>query len=207
MKIICIGWNYDDHNREMSRDGRPEAPIFFLKPDTALLRDNKPFFLPDFSERVEYECELVYRIDRIGKNIAERFAHRYYSQVALGIDFTARDLQAECRRSGAPWAIAKAFDNSAVISEFVDLQAVGGQHIGFSLYKNGSQVQSASSDDMIFTIDKIIAYVSRYRRPDIYGNPLGRGYGSHRRQPTGADRRQRDVRLFCEIKIGRITKI
>lgn len=180
MKIICIGWNYDDHNREMSRDVRPEAPIFFLKPDTALLRDNKPFFLPDFSERVEYECELVYRIDRIGKNIAERFAHRYYSQVALGIDFTARDLQAECRRSGSPWAIAKAFDNSAVISEFVDLQAVGGQHIGFSLYKNGSQVQSASSDDMIFTIDKIIAYVSRYMTLKIgdliyTGTPSGVG--------------------------------
>ena len=151
MKIICIGWNYDDHNREMSRNGRPEAPIFFLKPDTALLRDNKPFFLPDFSERVEYECELVYRIDRIGKNIAERFAHRYYSQVALGIDFTARDLQ-----------------------------AVGGQHIGFSLYKNGSQVQSASTDDMIFTIDKIIAYVSRYMTLKIgdliyTGTPSGVG--------------------------------
>ena len=119
-------------------------------------------------------------IDRIGKNIAERFAHRYYSQVALGIDFTARDLQAECRCSGSPWAIAKAFDNSAVISEFVDLQAVGGQHISFSLYKNGSQVQSASSDDMIFTIDKIIAYVSRYMTLKIgdliyTGTPSGVG--------------------------------
>ncbi len=161
MKIICVGWNYCDHNKEMSRSQIPEKPIFFLKPDTALLRDNKPFFLPNFSQQVEYECELVYRINRIGKNIASRFAHRYYSEVGLGVDFTARDLQAECRREGSPWEIAKAFDYSAVVSQFVDINEVG-TPIGFSLKKNGVVVQQASDTDMIFPIDKLIEHISQY---------------------------------------------
>ena len=156
MKIICIGWNYRDHNKEMRRNDLPDKPIFFLKPDTALLKDNKPFFVPDFSQQVEYECELVYRINRIGKNIAERFAHRYYSEIALGIDFTARDLQAECRQKGSPWEIAKAFDNSATISQFIDLQTIG-KNPYFCLFKNGTKVQEAKAEDMIFSIDKIIA--------------------------------------------------
>ena len=123
-----------------------------LKPDTALLRENKPFFLPDFSEQIEYECELVYRIGRIGKNISEKFAHRYYSEIALGVDFTARDLQAACRRQGAPWEVAKAFDNSAAISDFIDISSVDDE-LNFSLSINGNVVQSASASDMIFSID------------------------------------------------------
>lgn len=179
MKIICIGWNYCDHNKEMLRNDLPENPIFFLKPDTALLKDNKPFFVPDFSQQVEYECELVYRINRIGKNIAEKFAHRYYSEIALGIDFTARDLQSECRQKGSPWEIAKAFDNSAAISQFVDLQTVG-KNPSFSLLKNNTKVQEAKAEDMIFSIDKIIAYISKFMTLKIgdiiyTGTPAGVG--------------------------------
>ncbi|KGN76853.1 2-hydroxyhepta-2,4-diene-1,7-dioate isomerase [Porphyromonadaceae bacterium COT-184 OH4590] len=179
MKIICIGWNYRDHNKEMRRNDLPDKPIFFLKPDTALLKDNKPFFVPDFSQQVEYECELVYRINRIGKNIAERFAHRYYSEIALGIDFTARDLQAECRQKGSPWEIAKAFDNSATISQFIDLQTIG-KNPSFCLFKNGTKVQEAKAEDMIFSIDKIIAYISKFltlKIGDIIytGTPAGVG--------------------------------
>ncbi len=179
MKIICIGWNYCDHNKEMLRNDLPENPIFFLKPDTALLKDNKPFFVPDFSQQVEYECELVYRINRIGKNIAEKFAHRYYSEIALGIDFTARDLQSECRQKGSPWEIAKAFDNSAAISQFVDLQTIG-KNPSFSLLKNNTKVQEAKAEDMIFSIDKIIAYISKFMTLKIgdiiyTGTPAGVG--------------------------------
>ncbi len=179
MKIICIGWNYCDHNKEMFRNDLPEKPIFFLKPDTALLKDNKPFFVPDFSQQVEYECELVYRINRIGKNIAEKFAHRYYSEIALGIDFTARDLQSECRQKGSPWEIAKAFDNSAAISQFVDLQTIG-KNPSFSLLKNNTKVQEAKAEDMIFSIDKIIAYISKFMTLKIgdiiyTGTPAGVG--------------------------------
>lgn len=179
MKIICIGWNYCDHNKEMLRNDLPENPIFFLKPDTALSKDNKPFFVPDFSQQVEYECELVYRINRIGKNIAEKFAHRYYSEIALGIDFTARDLQSECRQKGSPWEIAKAFDNSAAISQFVDLQTVG-KNPSFSLLKNNTKVQEAKAEDMIFSIDKIIAYISKFMTLKIgdiiyTGTPAGVG--------------------------------
>lgn len=161
MKIICVGWNYSDHNKEMSRSPIPENPIFFLKPDTALLRDNKPFFLPSFSQQVEYECELVYRINRIGKNIALRFAHRYYSEVGLGIDFTARDLQAKCRAEGSPWELSKAFDNSAVISKFIDINEAG-KPINFSLLKNSEVVQQATTEDMIFPIDRLIEHISKY---------------------------------------------
>ncbi len=179
MKIICIGWNYCDHNKEMLRNDLPENPIFFLKPDTALSKDNKPFFVPDFSQQVEYECELVYRINRIGKNIAEKFAHRYYSEIALGIDFTARDLQSECRQKGSPWEIAKAFDNSAAISQFVDLQTIG-KNPSFSLLKNNTKVQEAKAEDMIFSIDKIIAYISKFMTLKIgdiiyTGTPAGVG--------------------------------
>ncbi len=179
MKIICIGWNYCDHNKEMLRNDLPENPIFFLKPDTALLKDNKPFFVPDFSQQVEYECELVYRINRIGKNIAEKFAHRYYSEIALGIDLTARDLQSECRQKGSPWEIAKAFDNSAAISQFVDLQTIG-KSPSFSLLKNNTKVQEAKAEDMIFSIDKIIAYISKFMTLKIgdiiyTGTPAGVG--------------------------------
>ena len=181
MKIICIGWNYSDHNKEMKCEAMPAVPAVFLKPDSALLKDNKPFFIPDFSKQIEYECELVYRINRLGKNIAEKFAHRYYSQVALGVDFTARDLQAECRKNGSPWEISKAFDNAAVLGNFIDLDKLANKNeIHFSLYKNGKEVQTGNSKNMLFSIDKIIAYISQFftlRIGDLIytGTPSGIG--------------------------------
>jgi 2-keto-4-pentenoate hydratase/2-oxohepta-3-ene-1,7-dioic acid hydratase in catechol pathway len=180
MKIICVGWNYPDHNTEMKHESVGE-PLIFMKPDSALLRENKPFFIPDFSKQVEYEVELVVRINRLGKNISEKFASRYYEEVALGVDFTARDLQQRQRALGAPWEIAKAFDNSAVIGDFIPVEKVGNvQDIRFSLQLNGATVQQGHSADMIFPIDELIAYVSCFftlKIGDILftGTPAGVG--------------------------------
>lgn len=163
MKIICIGWNYPRHNAEMNREDTPQSPVVFLKPDTALLRENRPFFLPDFAERFEYECELVYRINRLGRHIAEKFAHKYYSEVALGVDITARDLQVKCKAEGEPWEISKAFDQSAVISKFIPIDSLPNRNaIEFSMSLNDRVVQRARSTEMIFSIDRIIAYVSQF---------------------------------------------
>lgn len=163
MKIIAVGWNYRKHNKEMNRALLPKEPVIFIKPDSALLKDGKPFFLPDFSERIEYETELVFRICRLGKNIAPRFAHRYYDAVTVGIDFTARDLQARLRQNGEPWEIAKGFDSSAVIGKFIDKEKAGDiACLPFSLSLNGDTVQQGNSREMIFGIDDIIAYVSRF---------------------------------------------
>ena len=163
MKIICVGRNYVDHATELNNP-IPTEPLFFLKPETALLRNNSPFFMPNFSQNVHFEVELVYRICRVGRNISERFAHRYISDVGIGIDFTARDLQDKCKAKGLPWEIAKAFDNSAPISrdfinvaEFDDLKK-----ISFHLEKNGILLQPGISGDMIFSVEKIIAYVSKF---------------------------------------------
>ena len=162
MKIICVGWNYPDHNTEMKHESVGE-PLIFIKPDSALLRENKPFFIPDFSKQVEYEVELVVRINRLGKNISEKFASRYYKEVALGIDFTARDLQQRQRALGAPWEIAKAFDNSAVITDFIPLSTLANaEGISFSLSKNGVEVQRGNTRDMLFSVNQIIAYVSQF---------------------------------------------
>lgn len=163
MKIICIGWNYPKHNEEMNRVEKPEQPTIFMKPDSALLRENRPFFIPKFSDRIEHEIEIVVKIDRLGKNIAPRFAYRYYSEIALGVDFTARDLQNRCKQTGEPWEIAKAFDNSAVISDFIPLSEVGDiNNINFKLLKNGELKQAGNTKDMIFKVDEIIAMASRY---------------------------------------------
>lgn len=164
MKIICVGWNYPKHNEEMNRVNLPAEPTIFLKPDSSLLRDNKPFFIPRFSNRIEHEIEIVVRIDKLGKNIEERFAHRYYSHVALGVDFTARDLQNKFKELGQPWELSKGFDNSAVISEFVPISQLGTNinDINFELYKNNSLVQKGNTSQMIFSVDKIIEFVSKY---------------------------------------------
>ena len=180
MKIICVGWNYPDHNLEMKHETVSE-PVIFMKPDSALLRENKPFFIPDFSKQVEYEVELVVRINRLGKNISEKFASRYYEEVALGVDFTARDLQQRQRALGAPWEIAKAFDNSAVISDFIPLSTLANaEGISFSLSKNGVEVQRGNTRDMLFSVNQIIAYVSQFftlKRGDLIytGTPAGVG--------------------------------
>ena len=144
-------------------DRTPTVPTVFCKPDSALLKENKDFYIPDFSNRVDYEVEVVVRINRLGKSIAEKFASRYYAQVALGIDFTARDMQDEARANGAPWDLCKGFDGSAVVSEFRDLEEIGAiNDLNFRLEINGENVQSANTGEMIFSVDKIITYVSQF---------------------------------------------
>jgi 2-keto-4-pentenoate hydratase/2-oxohepta-3-ene-1,7-dioic acid hydratase in catechol pathway len=180
MKIICIGRNYVDHAKEMNSPV-PSKPMFFMKPDTSLLRPGTPFFYPDFSKDIHFECELVVKINRVGKNIAEKFAHKYYSEIGLGIDFTARDLQAECKKKGHPWEIAKAFEGSAAISkEFINKDELDLTHIKFSLDQNDETKQTGNSSDMIFSIDQLIAYVSQFmtlKKGDLIytGTPAGVG--------------------------------
>ena len=164
MKIIAVGMNYAAHNKELHHTLTLTEPTIFMKSDSSLLKDGKPFFIPDFSSNVHYETELVVKIDRLGKNIAERFAHRYYSEVTVGIDFTARDLQSKLREKGLPWELSKAFDNSAVIGTFVPLERFGGtvQDLTFHLDINGNTVQTGFTKEMLFTVDQIVAYVSRF---------------------------------------------
>jgi 2-keto-4-pentenoate hydratase/2-oxohepta-3-ene-1,7-dioic acid hydratase in catechol pathway len=162
MKIICIGRNYANHAKEMNAP-LPSSPMFFMKPDTALLPKRNPFYFPDFTKDLHYECELVVRINRVGKNIAQKYAHEYYEEIGLGIDFTARDLQSKCKEKGHPWEIAKAFDHSAPISEeFIPKSELDLQNLSFSLYKNDVLVQQGNSSDMLFNIDELIAHVSQF---------------------------------------------
>lgn len=180
MKILAIGQNYVEHNKELNSK-HPDQPVVFMKADTSALRNNKPFYVPDFSQEIHYETELLVKINRIGKNIAPRFAHRYYSEIGLGVDFTARDLQRKLKAEGKPWEIAKAFDNSAVIGNFVPLESVGNiQDIHFRLDLNGQTVQNGHTADMIFPVDELIAYISRFftlKIGDIIftGTPAGVG--------------------------------
>lgn len=180
MKILAIGQNYIEHNKELNSK-HPSEPVVFMKPDTALLRNNKPFFIPDFTEELHYETELIVKINRLGKNIAPKYAHRYYSEIGLGVDFTARDVQRRLKNEGKPWEISKAFDNSAVIGDFIPVEKVGNvQDIRFSLQLNGATVQQGHSADMIFPIDELIAYVSCFftlKIGDILftGTPAGVG--------------------------------
>lgn len=163
MKIIAVGWNYPEHNKEMQLSGKPEVPVLFMKPESAVLKNGKPFFIPDFSQRVEYEAEIVIRISRLGKNIAPRFADRYYDAVTIGIDFTARDLQSRVRTEGNPWEISKAFDNSGAVGSFIPVEEAGNiQNLSFRLDINGNTVQEGNTGNMIFPVDEIIAYASRF---------------------------------------------
>lgn len=162
MKIIAIEKNYNDNIEEIGNLTN-ENPVIFMKPDSALLKNNKPFYLPDFSNNIQYETELIIQIDRLGKNISEKFAPRYYSSIGLGIDFTARDILENNKAIGLPWEIGKAFDGSAVISEFIPISEFESLNaINFNLNINGNQVQEGNSKDMIFNINKIIAYISRF---------------------------------------------
>ena len=184
MKIICIGRNYADHAKELN-DGAeiPKEPLFFLKPDTALLRNNDPFYIPSFSNEVHYECELVVRITRLAKCIDRKFASRCYEEVGLGIDFTARDLQREAIQKGLPWELCKGFDHSAALSnQFVPLAELGGdvQNLEFEMELNGEVRQHGFTKDMLFTVDEIISHISRYmtlRIGDLIytGTPVGVG--------------------------------
>lgn len=182
MKIFGIGMNYIQHNKEL--DGalyKTEAPVLFTKADSSLLKSGKPFFVPDFMGRIDYEAELVIRICRLGKNIPQRFAHRYYDAVTVGIDFTARDVQQQLREKGLPWDLSKSFDSAAAIGEwvgkdkFLDVQA-----LRFHLDINGQTVQEGCTADMVFGIDEIVAYISQYftlKTGDVIftGTPAGVG--------------------------------
>jgi acylpyruvate hydrolase len=180
MKIICIGRNYLDHAKELNNPV-PEKPVFFMKPDSALVIRNRPFFYPDFSSDVHHEIELVIKINRLGRSIDEKYAHRYYNQYALGVDFTARDLQSECKKKGLPWEIAKGFDYSAPVSQFISLKEGDDiQNLDFRLDIDGESVQKGNTGDMIFSVNKIISYVSQFmtlKTGDLIftGTPAGVG--------------------------------
>lgn len=180
MKILAIGQNYIEHNKELNSKN-PTEPVVFMKPDSALLKSNKPFYLPDFSSELHYETELIVKINRLGKNISNKFASRYYTEIGLGVDFTARDIQRRLKAGGYPWELAKAFDQSAVIGNFIPVAELGDvQQIDFHLDLNGETVQKGNSRDMIFPIDELIAYTSRFftlKIGDILftGTPVGVG--------------------------------
>ena len=163
MKIIAVGMNYAQHNKELGHTQVNREPVIFMKPDSAILKDGKPFFVPDFSAEVHYETEVVVRICRLGKNIAPRFAHRYYDAVTVGIDFTARDLQRKFREAGNPWELCKGFDNSAAIGTFIPLEQAGGdlQQLNFHLDIDGKEVQRGNTSDMLFKVADIRADESR----------------------------------------------
>lgn len=162
MKIICIGRNYAEHAKEMKAE-TPSEPVFFMKPETAIIKNGAPFFFPTFSKEVHYETEIVLRIDKNGKNIERKFAHTYYKELTVGIDFTARDLQAQCKAKGLPWEMAKGFDGSAPIGKMVSVSRFKNvQSIGFRLDINGKTVQQGNTKDMIFSCDAILEYVSKF---------------------------------------------
>ena len=180
MKIICIGRNYVEHAREM-KNPLTDVPIFFMKKESCIVRNNKPFFYPGFSRNIHHEVEIVIRIGKPGKSIEKKFADRYYDEIGIGIDFTARDLQEDARKKGLPWEIAKAFDHSAPISRFVSKNEYPGiQNIHFHLDINGKTVQDSSTARMIFTVDELISYISRFitlKTGDLIftGTPAGVG--------------------------------
>jgi 2-keto-4-pentenoate hydratase/2-oxohepta-3-ene-1,7-dioic acid hydratase in catechol pathway len=162
MKLICIGRNYAQHISELKNE-KPKEPVIFLKPDTAILLKKQPFFIPDFSNEVHHEVEVLVKINRVGKHIDSKFAHKYYDQIGLGIDFTARDLQKNLKEKGLPWEKAKAFDGSAVVGKWVSKSNFENLNdLSFSLHKNNQIVQSSSTQDMLWNIDDIIAYVSQF---------------------------------------------
>ena len=162
MKIICIGRNYTKHIEELQNE-RPSEPVIFLKPDTAILPKNMPFFIPDFSDDIHHEVEILVRINRVGKHIEPQFAHKYYDEIGLGIDFTARELQSKLKEKGLPWEKSKAFDGSAVVGAFLPKTTFESLNsINFELTNNGTSVQRGCTSNMLWKIDELIAYVSQY---------------------------------------------
>ena len=180
MKLICIGRNYTEHIKELENE-KPTDPVVFLKPDTAILLKKQPFFIPDFSDDVHHEVEILIKINRVGKHIDRKFAHKYYKEIGLGIDFTARDLQSQLKEKGLPWEKAKAFDGSAVVGNWLPVSAMKDVNdIGFSLQKNEDIVQKGHTSFMLWKIDELIEYVSKYftlKIGDIIftGTPAGVG--------------------------------
>jgi 2-keto-4-pentenoate hydratase/2-oxohepta-3-ene-1,7-dioic acid hydratase in catechol pathway len=180
MKIFAVAHNYAEHNKELNTV-TPSEPVFFMKPDTAALRNNKPFYIPEFTQELHYETEVIIKFNRIGKHISSKFANRYISEVGLGVDFTARDVQRKLKAEGKPWEICKAFDNSAVIGNFISTEQISDiQNLNFRLDINGHTVQQGNTSEMIFPIDKLISKLSCYftvKIGDILftGTPVGVG--------------------------------
>ncbi|NVJ88641.1 MAG: fumarylacetoacetate hydrolase family protein [Flavobacteriaceae bacterium] len=179
MKIICIGRNYAKHIEELANE-KPTDPVVFLKPDSAILPKNNPFFIPPFSNDVHYEVEVLVKINKVGKYIESKFAHKYYDEIGLGIDFTARDVQAKCKEKGLPWEKAKAFDGSAIVGEFYPKNQFEIDNLKFQLYKNEDLAQDGNTNAMLWKVDELIAYVSQYftlKKGDIIftGTPAGVG--------------------------------
>ncbi len=202
MTIFCVGRNYVDHAKELNNP-LPKKPIIFCKPATALLKDNKAFYYPDFSKDIHYELEIVLKIGKNGKSIPMEKASEHYSHIGLGIDFTARDIQQECKEKGLPWEVAKGFDNSAVLSEWLPKEELNLNNIQFSLTKNNSLVQQGESKDMIFNFDFVISYISQYFRLNVgdiiyTGTPSGVGPISIKDFFEGYIGEKR--MFYCEIK-------
>ncbi len=202
MKIICIGRNYAKHIEELANE-KPKKPVIFLKPDSAILVKNQPFFIPPFSNDIHYEVEILVKINKVGKHIDEKFAHKYYDEIGLGIDFTARDIQAVCKEKGLPWEKAKAFDGSAVIGKFLPKESLGNlNNLAFTLHKNGELVQDGNTNAMLWKIDELISYVSQFftlKKGDVLftGTPAGVGKVSENDVLTGEIK---DQKIFS-IKI------
>jgi len=190
MKIICVGRNYSEHIKELDNQ-RPEEPVLFMKPDSAVILKNNPFIIPTFSSDIHFEVEVLVKINKIGKHISREFASDYYEEVGLGIDFTARDLQSKLKEKGLPWERAKGFDGSAMVGQFVNKQTLGDlENLEFSLQKNEEIVQMGNTADMLWKIDELIEYISKYftlKIGDIIftGTPSGVGPVSHGDQLVG----------------------
>ena len=161
MKILCVGRNYSEHAKELG-NAVPENPVIFSKPDTALIKNNEPFYHPDFSQDIHHEVESVIKISKMGKKIQPKFARNYFTEIGLGIDFTARDVQSKLKEKGLPWELAKAFDGSAPIGEFINIEGKDLSNINFSLTKNGEMVQQGKTAQMIFPFEEIVSFVSQY---------------------------------------------
>ncbi|MFN5357158.1 MAG: fumarylacetoacetate hydrolase family protein [Bacteroidota bacterium] len=201
MKIICVGRNYAAHARELN-NAIEEEPVIFMKPETALIPARQPFFIPDHAEDIHFETELVVRINKVGKHIEERFAHRYYDEVSLGIDFTARDTQSKLKSKGLPWELSKGFDGSAPVGTFIPLQRLNKsvQDLRFTLHVNGELRQSGHTADMIFSVDRIIAFVSAYFTLKI-GDYIFTG------TPEGVGKVQAGDQLITELEGERLLNL
>jgi len=162
MKIICVGRNYTDHIKELENN-KPKEPVLFLKPDSSIILNNKPFFIPEFSQNIQYELELIIKISRLGKHIQEKFSHKYYDFIGLGIDFTARDLQTNLKSKGLPWEKSKAFDGSCFVSDWIDISEIDDiNNINFRLELNKNVVQNSNTSLMLWKVDELISYISKY---------------------------------------------
>ncbi|MCA0362967.1 MAG: fumarylacetoacetate hydrolase family protein [Bacteroidetes bacterium] len=179
MKILAVGRNYVAHIAELNNE-KPDQPVIFSKPETAILRNNEPFYYPDFTQDIHHEVEILLKISKMGKNIEEKFAHKYYEEIGLGIDFTARDIQTQLKNKGLPWDLAKGFNGSAPISEFIPKEGYDMQNLNFSLDVNGERRQTGNTSLMLYSFDYLIAFISRYftlKTGDIIytGTPAGVG--------------------------------